>query len=435
MPHTAPDTILRWIRRAAITLALAVQPVAQPSAADEAADLCDNRLRLFGGCTVSISKFPWQVSIGERGLSRLESHRCGGSLIARRWVLTAAHCVIGESAAGLEVYWGSGHLEHGGETVRAKNLFIPDGSMGVTGEDDIALIELADEVSARPARLAAPGSDDSLYAFGRETVLVGWGMTAQSGKSGYDDPNDFALSRQLRGAVLPIVGADLCDEGGDESVVCAGYAELVADACRGDSGGPLHARRKRDYVQIGVVSGGEGCGAEGDHYGTYTRVSAYRDWIGRVMRGAVAPATASIDETLLIALEPGDETTFGAIGLDGGFGPSPHSVTLTAGGELDAGWIKDGCVGSVAKTPDFNLIYEPAENVTLMITVDGEADTTLLIRDPAGFWYCNDDQSDSDRRPRLRWSTPPAGRYSIFVGSYESGALPEVTLQISDYGG
>lgn len=44
--------------------------------------------RVVGGAEVAPGRWPWQVSVyhGSR-------HRCGGSVLAREWIVTAAHCV------------------------------------------------------------------------------------------------------------------------------------------------------------------------------------------------------------------------------------------------------------------------------------------------------------------------------------------------------
>lgn len=42
---------------------------------------------IVGGYETTIEEHPWQVS-----LQLYSSHRCGGSIIGDRWVLTAAHC-------------------------------------------------------------------------------------------------------------------------------------------------------------------------------------------------------------------------------------------------------------------------------------------------------------------------------------------------------
>lgn len=44
--------------------------------------------RIVGGNDVSISKFGWQVSVQSNN-----QHFCGGSIIAKNWVLTSSQCV------------------------------------------------------------------------------------------------------------------------------------------------------------------------------------------------------------------------------------------------------------------------------------------------------------------------------------------------------
>ena len=51
----------------------------------------------------TIGSYPWVVGLWRKFGSR---PFCGGSLIHRQWMLTAAHCVTGQSAGGLKVVLG-----------------------------------------------------------------------------------------------------------------------------------------------------------------------------------------------------------------------------------------------------------------------------------------------------------------------------------------
>jgi tryptase len=76
----------------------------------------------------------------------------------------------------------------------------------------------------------------------------------------------------------------------NDNMICAGDpnpppgAELVQDACNGDSGGPLIAKLDDKSIQVGIVSWGEGCGRP-KLYGVYTRLSKYIEWIKSVVKG------------------------------------------------------------------------------------------------------------------------------------------------------
>ncbi|NWZ27498.1 MCPT3 protease, partial [Asarcornis scutulata] len=64
-----------------------------------------SRLGIFGGHEAKPHSRPYMVSVQSGGV-----HICGGALVQRRWVLTAAHCILQRLKSPVKVVVGLHHL-------------------------------------------------------------------------------------------------------------------------------------------------------------------------------------------------------------------------------------------------------------------------------------------------------------------------------------
>lgn len=225
---------------------------------------------IVGGDGVSLADYPYAVYLVDgRG-----NQYCGGTLLSRNTVLTAAHCALAVRTSDLGVVVGRDYTaSDDGVQVGVRSVWVAPGYDNPLSGDDIGVLTLTRGVSQRPARLPT-AADEVLYAPGTRAVVLGWGRLYENGpKPGH-----------LRGARVPVVSDATCAgiyrPFDPATMVCAGYDEGGVDACQGDSGGPLVVG---DTV-IGIVSWGDGC-AEPGRPGVYTRVSAYTDDIPHDVRG------------------------------------------------------------------------------------------------------------------------------------------------------
>jgi len=243
----------------------------------------DNEPKIIGGSLVKQGERQWQVSILRKNdqESKFERHFCGGSIISRIHILTAAHCIHGKTHSDIEVLAGTRSLEYGGYTIDVKKIIKHENYNHENLFNDIAILELEQSIeihSKNSIRLITSQLEEQFSPPNAKSTVSGWGDT---------DPTDNAnFPTQLLEVSVPIVQHETCRERYErldlevtESMICAGYKVGGKDSCQGDSGGPLAVSDLQDgFYLTGIVSWGIGC-AKPENYGVYTRVSKYFDWI------------------------------------------------------------------------------------------------------------------------------------------------------------
>jgi trypsin len=227
--------------------------------------------RIIDGTPTTIKDHKWQVVMYVTTTDKINF--CSGSIIAARWLVTAAHCFDGDTqTTHVRIKVGVTNFETEG-VWKYPTLVLPHpGYDPKTYENDIALVQLEDDYSS----LIVPMADETTSLRPSMNLeIAGWGVTVPGGP----------LSEEMRQASVPYVSNDTCKKSyGDKAIfdtmLCAGKSSGGADSCQGDSGGPLVVRDHGDATLVGIVSHGDGC-ARKLRYGLYTRVSSFQPWISR----------------------------------------------------------------------------------------------------------------------------------------------------------
>ena len=245
----------------------------------------DPGFRIVGGEPVSIVKHPWQVALLAASIPDNDRAQfCGGSMIAARWVVTAAHCVDGgTSPAQVEILSGTSSLGCG-TRVKVTKIEVHSSWDPRVHDFDIALLELQKDLAGLPIAGVTAANESAHLGTASQVTVSGWGALAFGNPAG---------TSQLQSVAVPFVSRDVCNRpasyGGKitENMICAGRAQGGQDSCQGDSGGPATTLAGNDRRLAGIVSWGEGCGFP-QKYGVYTRVARFSDWVKQKTGGTVS---------------------------------------------------------------------------------------------------------------------------------------------------
>ncbi len=271
--------LLALILAALVALGAAVPVFAaeEPAGEDEGVA----QPQVVGGQPVPDGKYKFVTAIRDitRGNTVYQQQFCGGTLIDRNSVLTAAHCLESVTAPQLRVSVGITNLKEPRQgqsrSVEAITRHPRYTTSALSFRYDAAVLTLS-----RPVRNIAaakiPASDaNGLETPGRQATVAGWGNTEKQNPE-YQQPDRYPA--RMQEAQVPVVsdatataayGADDYDP---PLMLAAGREGK--DTCQGDSGGPIFVEKSNGRIsQIGITSFGNGCGAR-NFPGVYTEANS-----------------------------------------------------------------------------------------------------------------------------------------------------------------
>ncbi|KAG8524995.1 Chymotrypsinogen 2 [Galemys pyrenaicus] len=191
----------------------------------------------------AVTVYPWHVSL-EKSSGQLI---CGGSLISRNWVITAAHCII---RANDWVVAGLHDRKKYGNKIQyikiSKVIRHPEFNIS-TLYGDVSLLKLKTNIAMQRSvfPIALPRADDT-FPVGSECKIMGWGTVRHTSRRRPD---------KLQEATVPILSNERCwnFRGSlfNSDMICVGANGV--SCWKGDVGGSLVCKKNGEWTLVGIM--------------------------------------------------------------------------------------------------------------------------------------------------------------------------------------
>ncbi|KAK0420075.1 hypothetical protein QR680_014503 [Steinernema hermaphroditum] len=252
---------------------------------------------IFGGKPVKQGDLPMQALtafIDSRG----KPNTCGGTLISKNHVLTAAHCAV-HMKDKVMIMVGSIHIQNVTNAQWRKVTKINIHQQYSNDRkylNDIAILEFSPAVSLnRNVKLANIYKNDEEYVKERRAVIAGFGTYKfVKDKNGTTKTEH---SRNLLAIDVTLFPFEFCSKAWSFATTKLRKSEQLCAGAKnkgvgpGDSGGPLYIVRPGRLVQIGITSFGIPNDRAMEHDqdkipSVFTRISHYCKYIDETTKGA-----------------------------------------------------------------------------------------------------------------------------------------------------
>ncbi|KAH8338345.1 hypothetical protein KR059_000937 [Drosophila kikkawai] len=241
---------------------------------------------VFGGELVTRGQYPWLAALYEGGST--VSYKCVVSVISKKTVITAAHCIHGKNSSKLWVYLGrhdrfENPESHANLVAVSDVLTAPLYNGNPLPDSDVGLLVLKQVTEY--TRYIQPLC---LWSSGMR-VPANEGDTGSVAGWGYDETG--VKTRFPKAVSVQLVPRDTClkkmkkaQDFITRKTVCAGNTRSHGP-CFGDSGSALMVLRNNRWVMRGIVSLSPSKGGSCDlsQYVIYCDISMHLDWIQQNM--------------------------------------------------------------------------------------------------------------------------------------------------------
>jgi len=240
--------------------------------------------RISNGQEAKVNEWPWMVSLTKLGV--FDQHLCGGAVIGKRWIITAAHCLVKfdgspryrEYKEDIRIYLGDHDLNDASETDKVEVYKVDyfkahEKYEKIGNKNDIAVIKVSKDIDLSRHTPVCLSPRNRTYE-GSQAMATSWEYMSSWGLS-----SDERKPQVLQEVSLKIHDSDGCPRGAMSGKLCAGGEG--ASVCFGDGGAPLTIEgRTGKHTLVGVSSRVRrrlSCRVNTPDY--FTDVSYYRDWI------------------------------------------------------------------------------------------------------------------------------------------------------------